>query len=172
MAAKPKAKKKSASAKKKPASRGAAPSGAILYGERELAEGKLENWPNPQKERPYLIEFTTPEFTCLCPRSGFPDFATIHIRYVPKEWIVELKSLKLYINRFRNRKISHESTVNEILDDLVALLKPRWMEVIGDFNVRGNIHTVVTARHGKLPAGCEPPGQLPLKARATAVRGT
>ena len=81
------------------------------------------------------------------PFHGFPDFATIRIRYIPDQKLVELKSLKLYINKFRDQEIFHEAAVNRILDDLVALLEPRWMEVVGDFNVRGNIKTVVTARH-------------------------
>ena len=95
------------------------------------------------------MEFTCPEFTCICPRSGFPDFATIYIRYVPDRWCVELKSLKLYINQFRDKKVFHEDVTNDILGDLVALLDPHEIVVRGDFNVRGNIHTVVTARHSK-----------------------
>ena len=83
----------------------------------------------------------------MAPDSGFPDFATVRIRYIPDQKLVELKSLKLYINKFRDQEIFHEAAVNRILDDLVALLDPRFMEVVGDFNVRGNIKTVVTARH-------------------------
>ena len=90
------------------------------------------------------MHFEIPEFTCLCPRSGFPDFATITIDYAPGPSVVELKSLKLYINAYRNRAISHESAANTILDDLLALLHPKWMRVVGEFNVRGNIKTVVT----------------------------
>jgi len=88
-----------------------------------------------------------PEFTCLCPRSGFPDFATITIDYAPDQSIVELKSLKLYINTYRNRQISHEAAANTILDDLVELLSPRWMRVVADFSVRGNIKTIIFAEH-------------------------
>jgi len=88
-----------------------------------------------------------PEFTCLCPRSGFPDFATITIDYVPDQHVVELKSLKLYINKYRNRQISHEAATNTILDDLVSLLSPRWMRVVADFTVRGNIKTIIFAEH-------------------------
>lgn len=88
-----------------------------------------------------------------CARSGFPDFAVIRIAYVPAEHIIELKSLKLYINGFRNRHIFHEAAINTILDDLVATASPRWMEVVGDFTVRGNIKTVITARHGERPPG-------------------
>lgn len=119
-----------------------------LYGSKAIRESKLERWPNPNPERPYLISLDIPEFTCLCPRSGFPDFALIKIRYQPRDWIVELRSLKLYINRFRDRHISHEAATNQILDDLVSLLEPRWMRVTADFNVRGNIKTVVRAAFG------------------------
>jgi len=90
-----------------------------------------------------------PEFTCLCPRSGFPDFATIYIDYIPDQWCVELKSLKLYINGYRNEGVFHEDVTNKILDDLVKLLDPKKITVKSDFTVRGNIHTVVTATHEK-----------------------
>jgi 7-cyano-7-deazaguanine reductase len=127
----------------------------LRYGERQIAEARLEAVPNPAPDREYRIDLTCPEFTCLCPRSGFPDFATIHVAYVPNQTIVELKSLKLYINKFRNEYTFHEAAVNRILDDLVALVDPCWIEVVGDFSVRGNIHTVITARHG--PTGYVPP---------------
>lgn len=120
-----------------------------LYGEKAIEENRLEKFKNRTTARRYLIEFTCPEFTCVCPRSGFPDFATIFIRYVPDKWCVELKSLKLYINGFRNEKVFHEDVTNQIMDDLVKLLDPIEMEVKGDFTVRGNIHTVVTSRHQK-----------------------
>jgi len=100
-------------------------------------------------ERDYEVNFTIPEFTCLCPQSNFPDFATIRIRYIPDRKLVELKSLKLYINKFRDQEMFHETAVNRILDDLVGLVDPRFMEVVGDFNVRGNIKTVVTVRHAQ-----------------------
>jgi 7-cyano-7-deazaguanine reductase len=129
---------------------------AMKYGARMIAESTLEAVPNPNPERDYEIDVTCPEFTCLCPRSNFPDFATIHIHYVPDQTVVELKSLKLYINKFRDQEMFHEAAVNRILDDLVALLEPRSMEVIGDFNVRGNIKTVITARH--IAAGFMPNG--------------
>lgn len=118
-------------------------------GAKIIREAKLERFPNRTTVRRYTVEFTCPEFTCVCPASGFPDFATIHIKYVPHEWCVELKSLKLYINKYRDRGIFHEDVVNVILDDLVALLDPWEMEVIGDFNVRGNIKTIVRAKHQK-----------------------
>src|ERR1700737_4790278 len=117
------------------------------YGLEEIAASKLEAWPNPAAGRDYVTHMEIPEFTCLCPRSGFPDFATIIIDYVPDQHVVELKSLKLYINQYRNRQISHEAATNTILDDLVALLSPRWMRVVADFTVRGNIKTIIFAEH-------------------------
>jgi len=119
----------------------------MKYGAKMIAEAQLEAVPNPNPERDYEVSLAIPEFTCLCPRSNFPDFATMRIRYIPDRLLVELKSLKLYINKFRDQEFFHEAAVNRILDDLVALAAPRFMEVIGDFNVRGNIKTVVTARH-------------------------
>ncbi len=120
-----------------------------LYGETAIREAQLERFENRTQVRRYTIDFTCPEFTCLCPRSGFPDFATIKIKYVPHKFCVELKSLKLYINQFRNEKVFHEDVTNRILDDLVKLLDPWEMEVVGDFSVRGNIHTVITSKHSK-----------------------
>src|SRR6185437_12160247 len=108
-----------------------------VYGREEIAENQLEPWPNPRTGRDYVIHFEIPEFTCLCPRSGYPDFATIVIDYAPGPSVVELKSLKLYINGFRDRALSHEAAANDILDDLVGVLAPRWMRVVAEFNVRG-----------------------------------
>jgi len=107
----------------------------------------LETFPNPNPKRPYEIRFDCPEFTCLCPMTGQPDFATIKITYVPAARCVELKSLKMYLWSFRDEGQFHEAVTNRILDDLVAALAPRSVEVIGDFWVRGGIHTVVTAKH-------------------------
>ena len=107
----------------------------------------LEWFENPKPGREYEIRFECPEFTCLCPRTGQPDFATIRIRYVPAERCVELKSLKLYLWSFRAEGAFHEAVTNRILDDLVALLAPRRMTVEADFFVRGGIHTVVEASH-------------------------
>jgi 7-cyano-7-deazaguanine reductase len=118
-----------------------------LYGTRAIREARLEAFDNRTPDRDYTIQFAIPEFTCLCPISGFPDFATLHIRYVPGPRCVELKSLKLYINGYRNQNVYHEDVVNIVLGDLVSLLEPRYCEVVGDFNVRGNIKTVVRARH-------------------------
>lgn len=120
-----------------------------LYGEIAIEEAKLERFENRTQVRKYTVEFTCPEFTCICPRSGFPDFATIRIKYVPDKFCVELKSLKLYINSFRDKKVFHEDVTNNIIQDLIDLLDPWELEVIGDFTVRGNVHTVVTARHDK-----------------------
>ena len=111
------------------------------------ASKALETFPNPRPGRDYEIAFECPEFTCLCPRTGQPDFATFRIRYVPDALCVELKSLKLYLWSFRDEGHFHEDVTNRILDDLVALLRPKEMTVVGDFNVRGGIHTVVTATH-------------------------
>jgi len=108
---------------------------------------RLETFPNPTPGRDYTIEFTCPEFTCLCPRTGQPDFATFRIRYVPDRLCVELKSLKLYLWSFRGEGHFHEAVTNRILDDLVAATSPRRMTVVGDFMVRGGIHTVVTAEY-------------------------
>lgn len=107
----------------------------------------LDTFPNPKPERDYEIAFDCPEFTCLCPKTGQPDFATIRIRYVPDGTCVELKSLKLYLWSFRNEGAFHEAVTNQILDDLVRALSPRSMTVEGDFLVRGGIHTVVRATH-------------------------
>ena len=125
------------------------PTSQRLYGEDAIANNQLERFANRTVVRRYTVEFTCPEFTCLCPRSGFPDFATIKIKYVPHEWCVELKSLKLYINGFRDKKIFHEDVTNLILEELVKLLNPWEIEVVGDFSVRGNIHTLITSNHQK-----------------------
>ena len=108
----------------------------------------LEIFDNPNPDRAYLIEMECPEFTCLCPNTGQPDFATIHIRYIPGERCIELKSLKLYLWSYRDEGAFHEAVVNKILDDLAAACDPRFMEVVGDFWVRGGIHTKVTATRG------------------------
>lgn len=115
----------------------------MKYGEKAISEGRLEIWDNPSPEREYEISIAYPEFTCLCPRSGYPDFATIKINYVPAKKIVELKSLKLYLNAFRDIHISHEEVTNRIYKDVKSLIRPRFIEVIGDFNPRGNVKTVI-----------------------------
>ncbi len=115
----------------------------MKYGEKEILEAKLEPWPNPYPDRDYEIDITFPEFSCLCPRSGYPDYAVIKIKYIPDEFIVELKSLKLYLNKYRNQYISHEEATNKIYDDLFEILKPRFLEVVGDWNPRGNVKTII-----------------------------
>ena len=110
---------------------------------------ELETFPNPSPGRDYVIKFECPEFTCLCPRTGQPDFATIRVRYVPEALCVELKSFKLYLWSYRNEGAFHEAVVNKILDDLAKAVKPRFMEIEGDFFVRGGIHTTVTASTGQ-----------------------
>lgn|GEM_PF-101177 len=107
----------------------------------------LETFPSPNPDRDYTIHFDTSEFTCLCPKTGQPDFATIRVQYIPDRLCVELKSWKLYLWSFRNEGAFHEAVTNMILDDLVAATKPRWARIEGDFNVRGGIHTVVEATY-------------------------
>ncbi|MBF0342803.1 MAG: NADPH-dependent 7-cyano-7-deazaguanine reductase QueF [Nitrospirae bacterium] len=115
----------------------------MLYGEKNIENAHLELWENPAVGRDYEIDIEFPEFTCLCPRSGYPDFAAIKITYIPGDYVVELKSLKLYLNSFRGKSISHEQAANVIYDELYNRLKPRYLCVIGDFNPRGNVKTVI-----------------------------
>jgi 7-cyano-7-deazaguanine reductase len=115
----------------------------MKYGEKAVRKAELELWKNPATERDYEIHIEFAEFTCLCPRSGYPDFATIKIRYVPDKKIVELKSLKLWLNAFRSVPVSHEEVTNKIYTELERTLIPHFLEVIGDFNPRGNVKTVV-----------------------------
>jgi 7-cyano-7-deazaguanine reductase len=115
----------------------------VKYGERAIKRAKLDAWDNPYPDRDYEIDVSFPEFTCVCPRSGYPDFATIRIIYVPDKKIVELRSLKHYLNSFRDKAISHEAAANEIYDALKRKLKPRFLEITGDFNPRGNVKTVI-----------------------------
>jgi 7-cyano-7-deazaguanine reductase len=118
------------------------------YGQRAIEEGSLICFPNPRAARPYEVSIELPEFTCHCPYSGYPDFAVLRLLYQPGPLVLELKALKLYINSYRNRSISHEEVANRILDDLVEACDPRWMELVADFNPRGNVHTVVRVSHG------------------------
>ncbi len=120
----------------------------MRYGAKSIRRAKLEMWDNPCADRDYEINISFPEFTCLCPRSGYPDFATILINYVPDNKIVELKALKLYLNSFRGVPVSHEDVTNTIYSELAARLKPRFLEVVGDFNPRGNVKTVVRVCSG------------------------
>ncbi|MGE0081034.1 MAG: preQ(1) synthase [Thiohalomonadaceae bacterium] len=116
---------------------------------------ELETFPNPMPERDYTIHVDVPEFTCVCPKTGQPDFATIHIAYVPDRTCVELKSLKLYMWSYRDEGAFHEAVTNRILDDLVEACAPRFMRVTGKFNVRGGIYTTVVAEHRA--KGWQPP---------------
>jgi 7-cyano-7-deazaguanine reductase len=114
-----------------------------------MSSSTLETFPNPRPERQYEISIQCPEFTSVCPKTGLPDFGEIRISYVPDHLCVELKSLKYYLIEFRNKGIFYEAATNQILDDLVALLAPRQMTVVGDFSVRGGIKTMVTATFDK-----------------------
>jgi len=118
----------------------------MKYGEKEIVEfdiNKEENfWPN-KNEKNYTINIELPEFMAKCPRSGYPDFATIKLEYIPDKLVIELKALKLYINSFMYREVSHENGANEIFDTLYGKLKPRYMKLIADFKPRGNVHTVI-----------------------------
>ena len=125
----------------------------MKYGEKEIVEfdidKDLEIWPN-EHSKDYLIKVTLPEFMALCPRSGYPDFATIYIEYTPAEYVVELKALKLYINSFMTRSISHENSANEIYDVIDAKIKPKYLKLVADFNPRGNVHTVIEIDSSKI----------------------
>jgi len=118
----------------------------MKYGEKEIRaftiNDKEHYWPNKHKKS-YTIHIELPEFMCLCPRSGYPDFATIRISYVPNKKVIELKAIKLYINSFMHRYVSHENAANEIYDTLYQKLKPKSMKLVADFNPRGNVHTVI-----------------------------
>ncbi len=114
---------------------------------RPAPSGDIETFPNPRAGRDYTIRMRLPEFTCLCPRTGQPDFATLDLEYVPEALCVELKSLKLYIWSFRDRGAFHEAVTNEIADRLVAALQPRFLRLTAQFNVRGGIFTTIVAEH-------------------------
>jgi 7-cyano-7-deazaguanine reductase len=128
---------------------------------RQAPSGDLETFANPEPGRDYTIRMRMPEFTCLCPRTGQPDFATLELDYVPDALCVELKSLKLYIWSFRDRGAFHEAVTNEIANRLVALLKPRFLRLTAHFNVRGGIHTTVVAEHRRPGWAAPPPVTLP-----------
>ena len=111
------------------------------------ASKELEVFPNPKPSRDYTIYIESPEFTCLCPKTGQPDFATLKLEYIPDAFCVELKSWKIYLWSYRNEGGFHEDLTNKILDDLVELLNPRYIRLTADFNVRGGIYTTITAEH-------------------------
>jgi 7-cyano-7-deazaguanine reductase len=124
----------------------------MRYGEKEIKEFNVEQmeiWPNKHKKN-YLIKITLPEFMARCPRSGYPDFATIYIEYIPDEYVVELKALKLYINSFMDRYISHEDSANEIYDTIYNKIKPKYLKITADFKQRGNVHTVIEIDRSKI----------------------
>jgi 7-cyano-7-deazaguanine reductase len=123
------------------------------YNFSAMSSPTLETFPNPRPGRDYRIEIRCPEFTSLCPKTGLPDFGEIIITYVPDELCVELKALKHYMVEFRNKGIFYEAVTNQILDELVAACRPRRMQVVGDFSVRGGISTSVTAEYIKTPGG-------------------
>ena len=112
-----------------------------------MSSTAIETFPNPRPERDFDIDIECPEFTSMCPKTGLPDFGTIHISYVPDDRCIELKALKYYLLEFRSKGIFYESVTNQILDDLVAVCSPRHMTVVGDFTARGGITTTVTAEH-------------------------
>jgi 7-cyano-7-deazaguanine reductase len=120
----------------------------------------LETFPNPQPERDYSIRIRVPEFTCLCPKTGQPDFATLHLDYVPDQQCIELKSLKLYVWSFRDEGHFHEAVTNRMLSDLVAAAQPRFMRLRAEFNVRGGVYTDVVAEHRQ--PGWQPPPAVTL----------
>lgn len=122
----------------------------------------LETFPNPHPERDYTIQIRIPEFTCLCPKTGQPDFATLHLEYVPDQLCIELKSLKLFVWSFREIGAFHEAVTNQILEDLARCSSPRFMRLRAEFNVRGGIYTTVTAEH-RLP-GWQAESAVPLPA--------
>src|SRR6187200_3332854 len=122
---------------------------------------EIELFPNPQPGRDYTIRIRIPEFTCLCPRTGQPDFATLELEYVPEETCVELKSLKLYIWSFRDRGAYHEAVTNEIADVLANAMKPKFLRLAAHFNVRGGLYTTVVAEHRQPGWTPPPPVSLP-----------
>jgi 7-cyano-7-deazaguanine reductase len=121
----------------------------------------LETFPNPAPERDYTIRIRVPEFTCLCPKTGQPDFAELTLEYIPDGLCVELKSLKLYVWAYRDQGAFHEAVTNSILADLVAAISPRFMRLTADFNVRGGIYTTVVAEHRAEGWVAAPPVPLP-----------
>ena len=122
---------------------------------------ELETFDNPHPERDYTIRIRMPEFTCLCPKTGQPDFATLYLEYVPAERCVELKSLKLYVWSYRDEGAFHEAVTNRILDDLVRATAPRFMRLTAEFNVRGGVYTKVIAEHREASWTAPPAVSLP-----------
>ena len=125
----------------------------VKYGEKEILDFDINSeenfWPNDH-DKDYVIKIELPEFMAKCPRSGYPDFATIKLQYTPNKKVIELKALKIYINTFMYREVSHENSANEIFDTLYEKLQPRWMKVVADFKPRGNVHTVIEIDSDKM----------------------
>ncbi|MEJ2604217.1 MAG: preQ(1) synthase [Gammaproteobacteria bacterium] len=128
---------------------------------------QLETFENPNPGRDYTIRITVPEFTCLCPKTGQPDFATLYLEYVPESRCIELKSLKLYVWSFRDEGAFHEAVTNRILEDLVAAMDPRFIRLTADFNVRGGVYTEVVVEHRKEDWQPTTPVTLPPPAGST-----
>ncbi len=126
---------------------------SIKYGEKEILDFDINSdenfWPNTN-DKNYVIKIELPEFMAKCPRSGYPDFATIYLEYTPNKLVIELKALKIYINTFMYREVSHENSANEIFDTLYTKLQPKWMKVVADFKPRGNVHTVIEIDSSKM----------------------
>jgi 7-cyano-7-deazaguanine reductase len=129
------------------------------------SKNSLDTFPNPQPDRDYTIRMRIPEFTCLCPKTGQPDFATLYLEYVPDALCVELKSLKLYVWSYRNEGAFHEAVTNRILGDLARLLRPRFIRLTAEFNVRGGIYTTLVAEQRQAQWTPAPPVQLPPEPR-------
>ncbi|MEA3328724.1 MAG: preQ(1) synthase [Candidatus Omnitrophota bacterium] len=121
---------------------------------RRLKTPKIEIWKNQYPDKEYLINLDLPEFTCICPKTGLPDFAVIHIEYAPDRWCVELKSFKLYLLFYRDLGIFHEHAVNKILEDFVRAGKPKKVKISAEFNIRGGIKTTIVAEYPPTPRRC------------------
>ena len=131
-----------------------------------LPSKTLETFPNPKSSRDFTISMRMPEFTCLCPKTGQPDFATLHLDYIADELCIELKALKMYLWSFRNEGAFHEAITNQIADDLVAAMQPRFLRLRAEFYVRGGIYTSVTAEHRA--EGWQPPVAVILPGQESA----
>jgi len=132
-----------------PAARGGGPTPTVSAAMKNPVSKILQSFPNPSPERDYLVRIEIPEFTCLCPMSGQPDFARLELEFIPDRRNVELKSLKLYVVGYRDQGVFHEAVTNRVLDDLVAAIAPRFLRITARWNVRGGIYTTVVVEHRK-----------------------